>query len=133
VVDILVKHTTLKDKALYDRIQWSYMDPNAEMSLRACATSKAWYAKRGAIEKPVVVETIARRQFSRLCAGKTRPRGGEIDVARNSPQPMTKRRRPEAALRTGPGTLAGRYMRQFWQPIFHSADLKPGAPCPSAS
>ena len=27
---------------------------------------------------------------------------------------------------TGPGTLAGRYMRQFWQPIFRSRDLDAG-------
>ena len=27
---------------------------------------------------------------------------------------------------TGPGTLAGRYMRQFWQPVFHSSEIKPG-------
>ena len=27
---------------------------------------------------------------------------------------------------TGPGTLAGRYLRRFWQPVFHSADLKVG-------
>ncbi|MFM9971949.1 MAG: Rieske 2Fe-2S domain-containing protein [Burkholderiales bacterium] len=27
---------------------------------------------------------------------------------------------------TGPGTLAGRYLRGFWHPIFHSADLKTG-------
>ena len=27
---------------------------------------------------------------------------------------------------TGPGTLAGRYLRRFWQPVFHSADLPPG-------
>jgi 5,5'-dehydrodivanillate O-demethylase len=27
---------------------------------------------------------------------------------------------------TGPGTLAGHYLRQFWQPVYHSADLKPG-------
>jgi 5,5'-dehydrodivanillate O-demethylase len=27
---------------------------------------------------------------------------------------------------TGPGTLAGRYLRMFWQPVFHSADLKAG-------
>jgi len=27
--------------------------------------------------------------------------------------------------RTGPGTLAGRYMRQFWQPVYTSADLPP--------
>jgi 5,5'-dehydrodivanillate O-demethylase len=34
--------------------------------------------------------------------------------------------RSEDCLRTGPGTPAGRYLRQFWQPIYHSVDLKPG-------
>jgi 5,5'-dehydrodivanillate O-demethylase len=28
--------------------------------------------------------------------------------------------------RTGPGTLAGRYMRRFWQPVHLSAQLQPG-------
>jgi 5,5'-dehydrodivanillate O-demethylase oxygenase subunit len=27
---------------------------------------------------------------------------------------------------TGPSTLAGRYLRQFWQPVFHSAEVAPG-------
>ena len=27
---------------------------------------------------------------------------------------------------TGPGTIAGRYMRSFWQPVFVSADLAKG-------
>ena len=27
---------------------------------------------------------------------------------------------------TGPDTLAGRYMRSFWQPVYHSDDLPPG-------
>jgi len=27
---------------------------------------------------------------------------------------------------TGPGTPAGRYLRQFWQPVYHSVDLAPG-------
>jgi len=31
---------------------------------------------------------------------------------------------------TGPGTVAGRYLRQFWQPIYHSADLAVGRPVP---
>ena len=34
--------------------------------------------------------------------------------------------RGEDCLRTGPGTPAGRYLRQFWQPIYHSVDLKAG-------
>lgn len=31
---------------------------------------------------------------------------------------------------TGPGTLAGRYLRTFWQPILRSEDLKPGQALP---
>src|SRR6266851_3850666 len=27
---------------------------------------------------------------------------------------------------TGPGTLAGRYLRRFWQPIYRAEDLAPG-------
>ena len=27
---------------------------------------------------------------------------------------------------TGPGTLAGRYLRRFWQPVYHAPDLPPG-------
>jgi 5,5'-dehydrodivanillate O-demethylase oxygenase subunit len=27
---------------------------------------------------------------------------------------------------TGPGTLAGRYLRHFWQPVYHSVDLAAG-------
>jgi len=29
---------------------------------------------------------------------------------------------------TGPGTLAGRFIRHFWQPVYVGADLKPGRP-----
>jgi 5,5'-dehydrodivanillate O-demethylase len=32
--------------------------------------------------------------------------------------------------RTGPGTLAGRYLRTFWQPLYRSEDLAPGRAVP---
>jgi 5,5'-dehydrodivanillate O-demethylase len=31
---------------------------------------------------------------------------------------------------TGPGTLAGRYLRRFWQPVYRSQDLPPGRAVP---
>jgi len=34
--------------------------------------------------------------------------------------------RSDDCLRTGPGTPAGRYLRQFWQPVYHSVDLVDG-------
>lgn len=36
--------------------------------------------------------------------------------------------RGEDCVRSGPGTPAGRYLRQFWQPVYHTVDLKPGRP-----
>jgi len=37
---------------------------------------------------------------------------------------------PVDFVHTGPGTLAGRYMRMFWQPIFRAEDLKAGRAVP---
>lgn len=34
---------------------------------------------------------------------------------------------------TGPGTLAGRFMRSFWQPVRRVQDLAPGQPTASDS
>ncbi len=31
---------------------------------------------------------------------------------------------------TGPGTLGGRYMRLFWQPVYRAEDLSPGRAIP---
>lgn len=36
----------------------------------------------------------------------------------------------EDLIRTGPNTPAGRYLRSFWQPVYHSIDLKKGRPVP---
>ena len=33
-------------------------------------------------------------------------------------------------VRTGPGTIAGRFMRRFWQPVFRSEDLPKGRAFP---
>ena len=36
----------------------------------------------------------------------------------------------ESFLQTGPGTAAGDYLRRFWQPIYHTADLARGRAVP---
>jgi len=70
VIDILTKYTALKDKSLFDRIQWSYMDPNAELSLTSLEDQKNWYAKRGAIEKPVEVKDMLDLSFQKYALEK---------------------------------------------------------------
>ena len=40
------------------------------------------------------------------------------------------RERRDDVIATGPGMIAGRYLRAFWQPVYHSADLIAGEPVP---
>ena len=63
VVDILMKYTSLKDESAYDRIQWSYMDPNAELSMASLKDQLAWYESRHAIEKKVDVASMIDTRF----------------------------------------------------------------------
>jgi 5,5'-dehydrodivanillate O-demethylase oxygenase subunit len=43
---------------------------------------------------------------------------------------MLERDEPLDFTRTGPGTLAGRYLRLFWQPVYRAEDLAPGQAVP---
>ena len=46
--------------------------------------------------------------------GSTRSNGGQAEADWND------------FVHTGPGTLAGRYLRMFWQPVYRAQDLPPG-------
>jgi NitT/TauT family transport system substrate-binding protein len=63
VVDILTRHTTLKDKAQYDKMQWSYMDPNADLSLASLRDQQDWYSARGKVTQKVDVEKMVDRRL----------------------------------------------------------------------
>ena len=63
VVEICVKYTSLKDKAMYDKIQWSYMDPNAEISFDGLRDQQDWYAKQGFVRSKANIESMIDRRF----------------------------------------------------------------------
>lgn len=63
VIEILVKYTSLKKKSLYDQIQWSYMDPNAELSLASLRDQQDWYAAQGALKKKIEIESMIDRRY----------------------------------------------------------------------
>jgi 5,5'-dehydrodivanillate O-demethylase len=52
-----------------------------------------------------------------------------VSLGRNG-QRASSRLRFEDLYRTGPGTLAGRYLRLFWQPVFRLEDLPRGRALP---
>jgi NitT/TauT family transport system substrate-binding protein len=63
VVEICAKYTSLKDKAMYDKIQWSYMDPNAEISFDGLRDQQDWYAKQGFVAQKASIEGMIDRRF----------------------------------------------------------------------
>lgn len=63
VVEICAKYTSLKDKAMYDKIQWSYMDPNAEISFEGLRDQQDWYAKQGYVSNKANLEGVVDPRF----------------------------------------------------------------------
>ncbi len=76
VVQICIKYTSLKDKALYEKMQWSYMDPNGEISLEGLADQQDWYAKQGVVAKKASLQGMIDRRFLDYALEKL----GKVDV-----------------------------------------------------
>ena len=58
VIDILIKRTRVKDKAMYDRMQWGYIDPNGVVGKESLREQQDWYAKQGSVPKKVDIDEI---------------------------------------------------------------------------
>ncbi|MSP98155.1 MAG: hypothetical protein EXR29_13260 [Betaproteobacteria bacterium] len=58
VVDILIKHTRVKDKALYDRMRWPHPDPNGVVVKESLRDQQDWHAKDGTVPKKVDIDAI---------------------------------------------------------------------------
>ncbi len=63
VIDICVKYTSLNDKAMYGKMQWSYMDPNGEISFDGLRDQQDWYAKHGYVATKANIEAMTDRRF----------------------------------------------------------------------
>jgi len=75
VIEICIKYTSLKDKAMYEKMQWSYMDPNAEISFEGLKDQQDWYAKNGFVSQKASVEGMVDRRFLDYALGKL----GKVD------------------------------------------------------
>ena len=63
VIQTMMRNTALKDRALYDRMRWVYIDPNlviAEDDLRA---TMQWLLDRGLSERPTDLNVAIDRRF----------------------------------------------------------------------
>lgn len=63
VIDICIKYTSLKDRAMYEKMQWSYMDPNGEISLEGLRDQQDWYVTNGFVATKGSIEAMIDRRF----------------------------------------------------------------------
>jgi NitT/TauT family transport system substrate-binding protein len=69
VVDILTRATSVKDKALYERIVSSAMDPNGRLNVASLVAAQDWFAANGFIPQKVDVPALIDMQFVDYAVG----------------------------------------------------------------
>ena len=65
VIDVLSRYTRVKDKRLYDRMQWGYVDPNGTVERESLKDQQAWHARQGTVVKTVNVDEIVDERYIR--------------------------------------------------------------------
>ena len=59
VLDIVSGFTGRKDKPIFDRMQWSYWDPNGNVQRDSLRHQQDWHAKQGTVPKKVNIDEIS--------------------------------------------------------------------------
>ncbi len=63
IVEVLMQHTPLRDRALYDRISWLYVDPNLTLLEDDLRTTMQWFLDRGLVDRPTELSQIYDGRF----------------------------------------------------------------------
>ena len=63
VIDILIKNTTAKDAALYDKMVMPGMDPNGRVNVESLAEEQEWFLKKGSQKAPVELKKVVDIQY----------------------------------------------------------------------
>lgn len=72
MAEILIKHTAVKARPLYDRISFSYADPDAAISIDGMQDMANYYTSNGG-GKPLDVRTIVDERFRQAAVKKLGP------------------------------------------------------------
>jgi NitT/TauT family transport system substrate-binding protein len=64
VIDVLIRNTALKDRALYDRMLWVYMDPNLTLDEADLRATMQWFVDRGLTDRPTDLNVAVDKRFA---------------------------------------------------------------------
>jgi NitT/TauT family transport system substrate-binding protein len=76
VIKILTQNTRLKNPAMYDRIQWSYVDPNGDIAREGLQAQLDWYRTQGSLKVKKGIDQMIDERFVKGALEKL----GRVDV-----------------------------------------------------
>jgi NitT/TauT family transport system substrate-binding protein len=77
VVDVLVRNTRVKDRALYDRMHWGHMDPNGVVVRESIKDQQEWWLRQGTVTRRIDVDELVDDRYVKYAVeqlGPHRPR-----------------------------------------------------------
>ena len=63
IIDVLMRQTPYKDRALYDRILWVYIDPNLRLNEDDLRTTMQWFVSKGLLDRAPELSTAVDNRF----------------------------------------------------------------------
>ena len=69
-ISILVRHTAMRDPALYDRVVYPYLNPNGYLNVESVRSDFEWFRRDGQIEGRVDVDTVIDHSFVDYALGR---------------------------------------------------------------
>jgi NitT/TauT family transport system substrate-binding protein len=70
VVDIMVKNTRVKDKALYEKMHWGYVDPNGAILKDSIRDQQEFFAQLGQVPKKIDIDAIIDERYVKYALEK---------------------------------------------------------------
>jgi NitT/TauT family transport system substrate-binding protein len=70
IVDILIKHTRVKDPALYDRMHWGFVDPNGAILRESLRDQQEFYVRQGTVPKAIDIEGMLDERYLKYAIEK---------------------------------------------------------------
>jgi NitT/TauT family transport system substrate-binding protein len=70
IIDILIKHTRVKERALYDRMHWSHVDLNGAILRQSLIDQQEYWAQQGQVPKKVDVDKVIDERYVKYAVGK---------------------------------------------------------------
>jgi NitT/TauT family transport system substrate-binding protein len=73
IIAIFQEHNVLRDRALYDVVPWSAINPNGRPNATAIAAAQDWFAAHGYVPKKIDLDQVIDNQFADYAVAQLGP------------------------------------------------------------